>query len=241
MTYCVAMRLRDGMVFASDSRTNAGVDHISTFRKMHVFEAEDRYLVLLSAGNLATSQSVVSLLRQAGDAATADSLLTAANLFEVASRVGSTLRQVVAHNSGQQAGSKSVDFGASFIVGGQIRGEAQRLFLVYAEGNFIEATESTPYFQIGESKYGKPIIDRIVRFDTPLAQAVQCTLISFDSTLRSNLSVGLPIDLMTLKPDVLQPAQTLQVKEDDDYFRALSRRWGDGLREVFATLPLLPF
>lgn len=240
MTYCVAMRLRDGMVFASDSRTNAGVDHISTFRKMHVFEAEDRYLVLLSAGNLATSQSVVSLLRQAGTAATADSLLTAPNLFDVASRVGTTLRQVVAHNSGQQAGSSSVDFGASFIVGGQIRGEAQRLFLVYAEGNFIEATESTPYFQIGESKYGKPIIDRVIGFDTPVAQAVQCTLISFDSTLRSNLSVGLPIDLLTLKPDTLKPAQVLHLKEDDAYFRELSRRWGDGLREVFATLPLPP-
>ncbi len=143
----------------------------------------------------------------------------------------------MARNSGQ-AQSGKVDFGASFLVGGQIAGEAPRLFLVYPEGNFIESTEETPYFQIGESKYGKPIIDRVLRYDTAPQQALQCALISFDSTLRSNLSVGLPIDLLTLRPGSYAPATRLYVGDNGPYFRRLSQRWGEGLRELFASLPL---
>ena len=238
MTYCVAMNLADGMVFASDSRTNAGVDHVSTFRKMHVFNmAGERYVVILTAGNLATSQSVISLLRQRDCEPDIPGLANMPSLFQAAALLGDTLREVVGRNSGQAQGS-AVDFGASFILGGQVAGEAPRLFLVYPEGNFIESTEDTPYFQIGESKYGKPIIDRVLRHDTPLLQAMQCTLISFDSTLRSNLSVGMPIDLVMLEQGAYRPLRSLRLCEDDAYFRALSRRWGEGLREVFANLPL---
>jgi len=238
MTYCVAMNLRDGMVFASDSRTNAGVDHVSTFRKMHVFRRDnERFIVVLSAGNLATSQSVISLLRQRECEPERTNMLNVPSLFQAAELLGDTLREVVSRNSGQAQGSK-VDFGATFIMGGQIGSEAPRLFLVYPEGNFIESTEDTPYFQIGESKYGKPIIDRVLRYDTSPPQAMQCTLISFDSTLRSNLSVGLPIDLLTLRPGKFAPSRQLQVCENDAYFRNLSQRWGEGLREVFASLPL---
>lgn len=238
MTYCVAMNLAGGMVFASDSRTNAGVDHVSTFRKMHVFNKPgERLLVILSAGNLATSQSVISLLRQRDCEPELPNMLNVPSLFHAASLLGDTLREVVSRNSGLSQGSK-VDFGATFIIGGQIAGEAPRLFLIYPEGNFIESTEDTPYFQIGESKYGKPIIDRVLRYDTPPPQAMQCTLISFDSTLKSNLSVGMPIDLITVRPDQFKPARRLRVCEDDNYFRTLSRLWGEGLREVFASLPL---
>lgn len=237
MTYCVAMNLESGMVFASDSRTNAGVDHVSTFRKMHVFsKAGERFIVLLSSGNLATSQGVISLLRQRACEPDLPNLLTVNSLFQAAGLVGGTLREIVAQNSGQAQGT--IDFGASFILGGQLAGEAPRLFLVYPEGNFIESTEDTPYFQIGESKYGKPIIDRVVRYETPLTAALQCTLISFDSTLRSNLSVGMPIDLLTLPRDAYAPAKRMRFNEDDAYFRLLSRCWGDGLREVFTKLPL---
>jgi len=238
MTYCVAMNLAEGMVFASDSRTNAGVDQVSTFRKMHVFNRPaERYVVILTAGNLATSQSVISLLRQRDSEPDIPSIANTPSLFQAARLLGDTLREVVGRNSGQVQDSP-VDFGASFILGGQIAGEVPRLFLVYPEGNFIEATEDTPYFQIGESKYGKPIIDRVLRFDTSLPQAMQCTLISFDSTLRSNLSVGMPIDLVTLRAGEFRPLRRLRLCEEDAYFRALSRRWGEGLREVFANLPL---
>src|SRR5690606_22917004 len=162
------------------------------------------------------SQAVISLLRQRGCEPDLPGLLNAGSLFEAAQRFGDTLREVVDHNSGQAQG-KGIDFGASFILGGQIAGEPMRLFLVYPEGNFIESTEDTPYFQIGESKYGKPIIVRVLRHDTPLVAAMQCTLISFDSTLRSNLSVGMPIDLITLEADALQPASRLRLFEDDAY------------------------
>lgn len=245
MTYCAALRLRDGMVFAADSRTNAGVDHISIFRKMHIFEqSRQRFIVALSSGNLATAQSVVSLLnKRAAEHDVRRSVHHVDSMFEVAMLVGDTLREVIAHNSESKVGEKPgrrVDFGASFIVGGQIAGEQQRLFLVYPEGNFIEATEDTPYFQIGEIKYGKPILDRVIRFDTPILQATQCTLISFDSTLRSNLSVGMPIDLLILPPDTLEPSCRLRITEEDNYFRELSRAWEAGLKELLSQLPLPP-
>jgi putative proteasome-type protease len=237
MTYCVAMRLDAGLLFASDSRTNAGVDHIATFRKMSVFELPgERLIVLLSAGNLATTQSVISLLRQRleGDG---KHILNLGSMYEVAELVGRTVKEIVGRDANAQSLGQGVDFGGNFIVGGQIKGEAPRLFHVYPQGNFIEACDDTPYFQIGESKYGKPIIDRVVNTATSLKEAAKCTLISFDSTIRSNLSVGLPIDMLLYRADSFAPAAPHRVTADDPYFNKLRRGWGEGLRRVFAKLP----
>ncbi|MDI4635555.1 proteasome-type protease [Pelomonas sp. V22] len=237
MTYCVAMRLNAGLLFASDSRTNAGVDHIATFRKMSVFEQPgERLIVLLSAGNLATTQSVVSLLAQRLKGQEAH-LFKCPTMYDVAELVGRTVKEVVARDADAQTLGQGVDFGGNFIVGGQIRGEAPRLFHVYAQGNFIEACEDTPYFQIGESKYGKPIIDRVIKPQTSLKEAAKCTLISFDSTIRSNLSVGLPIDMLLYKADSFAPAEPHRITADDPYFNKLRRGWGEGLRKTFEKLP----
>ncbi|OYU28106.1 peptidase [Paucibacter aquatile] len=237
MTYCVAMRLDAGLLFASDSRTNAGVDHIATFRKMNVFEAPgERLIVLLSAGNLATTQSVISLLRQRLEHE-GEHLLNRRSMYDVAELVGRTVKEIVARDANSQSLGQGVDFGGNFIVGGQIRGEEPRLFHVYAQGNFIEACEDTPYFQIGESKYGKPIIDRVINTGTSLKEAAKCTLISFDSTIRSNLSVGLPIDMLLYRAHSFAPAAPHRVTADDPYFNKLRRGWGEGLKRVFAKLP----
>jgi len=238
MTYCVAMRLRAGLLFASDSRTNAGVDHIATFRKMNVFEVPgERLITLLNAGNLATTQSVVSLLRQRSTA-NGRHLLNLGSMYDVAELVGRTVKEVVTRDSeGGGQLHQGVDFGANFIVGGQIRGEEPRMFHIYPQGNFIEATEDTPYLQIGESKYGKPIIDRVIDFDSTLTEATKCALISFDSTIRSNLSVGLPLDMLLYRTDSFAPAKPHRITEEDPYFSALRRGWGGGLKRVFADLP----
>ncbi|WP_331982623.1 proteasome-type protease [Chitinimonas sp.] len=231
------MRLKAGLLFASDSRTNAGVDHIATFRKMHLFELPgQRLIVLLSAGNLATTQSVVSLLRQRLDF-DAVNLHNVSTLYDAATLVGNTVKEVVARDAGTATQSQGVDFGANFLVGGQIRGEGPRLFHIYPQGNFIEAGIDTPYFQIGESKYGKPIIDRVVDHDTSLAEAAKCTLISFDSTIRSNLSVGLPIDMLMYERDSFTRAAPHRIDADDPYFNKLRKEWGSGLRRVFGKLP----
>lgn len=238
MTYCVAMRLRDGMVFASDSRTNAGFDQISTFRKMFVFQQPgERLLVLLSAGNLATSQSVISLLesRSRGEG---QHLLNVPSMYEAAILIGNTLREVVSRDTPETpAQGHGVDFGSSIILGGQIAGEKPRLFHLYPEGNFIEATEETPYFQIGESKYGKPIIDRIINYDSPLDMAYKTALISFDSTMKSNLSVGMPIDTLTVTAGAINEARIHQVTESDPYLQKLQAHWTQGIQQLMATLP----
>ena len=232
------MRLRAGLLFASDSRTNAGVDHIATFRKMNLFEQPgERLVTLLTAGNLATTQSVVSLLRQRATV-NGRHLMSLTSMYDVAELVGKTLKEVVARDSdGVGQLNQGVDFGANFIVGGQIRGEAPRVFHVYPQGNFIEATEDTPYVQIGESKYGKPIIDRVIDFDSSLAEATKCALISFDSTIRSNLSVGLPIDMLLYKTDSFALAEPHRITKDDPYFKTISQGWGGGLKRVFEQLP----
>lgn len=231
------MRLQAGLLFASDSRTNAGVDHISTFRKMNVFERPgERMICVLNAGNLATTQSVISLLRQRCEHE-GPNLLNTPSLYDAAEMLGRTLKEVVARDANDATLGQGVDFGANFIIGGQIKGEAPRLFHVYPQGNFIEASEDTPYFQIGESKYGKPIIDRVIRYGSSLNEATKCTLISFDSTIRSNLSVGLPIDMLIYRGDSFAPAAPHRVEATDPYFLKLSRGWGEGLRRVFAKLP----
>jgi putative proteasome-type protease len=238
MTYCVAMLLDTGLVFLSDSRTSAGVDQISTFRKTTVFQRPgDRVLVVQTAGNLAITQAVTSMLREqiaSPDAAT--SLLTAPNLFEAARCIGEALREVHRRDASSLKGS-GLEFNASLIFGGQIRGEAPRLFSIYAAGNFIEATPDTSYFQIGESKYGKPIIDRVIRRSSSLNEAAKCALVSMDSTIRSNLSVGLPLDLVLIKRDRLEVARHINIDSDNEYFHSLRDLWSDALREAFAQLP----
>jgi len=238
MTYCVAMLLDTGLVFLSDSRTSAGVDQINTFRKTSVFQKPgDRVLVLQCAGNLAITQAVVTILRERIDShGTGPHLLEAADMFEAARCVGDALREVHHRDSGALK-DFSVEFNASFILGGQIRGEPPRLFCVYAAGNFIEATPDTTYFQIGESKYGKPIIDRVIRRSSSIHEATKCALVSMDSTIRSNLSVGLPLDLVIVRRDQFAVARHMSIGEDNEYFRGIRNRWSEALREAFVELP----
>jgi putative proteasome-type protease len=238
MTYCVATLLDTGLVFLSDSRTNAGVDQINTFRKMHVFEKPgDRVLVLMTSGNLAVAQSTLHILHdQIAHSDTRTSLHNVRSVFDAASLVGEALREVHARDS-QALRDHGIDFNAAFILGGQIAGEAPRLFSIYAEGNFIEATLDTPYFQIGESKYGKPILDRVITRSSSLAEAAKCALISMDSTIRSNLSVGPPLDLVCLKRDALRVLLHRNVTAEDAYFRMIRSGWSDSLRHAFHALP----
>jgi putative proteasome-type protease len=238
MTYCVSMLLDVGLVFLSDSRTSAGVDQISTFRKTTVFERPgDRVLVLLSAGNLAITQGVVSLLAERMvDQHGEPHLLNTPNLFEAARCVGAALREMH-HRDAEALRVQGVDFNASFILGGQVKGEAPRLFHLYAAGNFVEATPDTTYFQIGESKYGKPIIDRVIRRSMPLSEAAKCALISMDSTIRSNLSVGLPLDLVLVRRDEYRVSSHVNIDGNNEYFQRIRERWGEALREIFSELP----
>ncbi len=238
MTYCAATTLNAGMVFASDSRTNAGVDNISTFRKMKIFERPgDRVLVTLSSGNLAVTQATLNLLDQnIRRNADAPHLMNIGSMYDAADLIGGALREV-RRRDGPYLQQSNVDSGANFILGGQIAGEEPRLFMVYSEGNFIEATHETPYFQIGEVKYGKPILDRVISPETSLDDAVKCVLVSFDSTMRSNLTVGLPIDLLCYERDSLRVTKLHCFDEDDTYMRSLRQQWSDGLRRAFAQLP----
>ena len=237
MTYCVALKLNAGLVFASDSRTNAGIDQISSFKKMRSFVREgDRAIVILSSGNLSITQNAINQLEQHGRHHDRRNLWNAESMFEIAQLLGEALREVREHD-GAYLKQSNVDSGANFVVGGQVNGEQMRLFRVYAEGNFIEASEEAPFFQIGETKYGKPIIDRVIKPDTALNDAVKCVLVSFDSTMRSNLSVGLPIDLACYNHSSYRLDLQQHITEDDPYFSQISRRWSEGLRGVFTSLP----
>ncbi|MFO1394870.1 MAG: peptidase [Steroidobacteraceae bacterium] len=233
------MLLDSGLVFLSDSRTNAGVDQVSTFRKTTVFErVGDRVIVLLASGNLAVTQGVISLLaeRMSSNDPADRGLLDCHDLFEAARCVGEAMREMHARD-GEALRAQGHEFNANFIVGGQIRGEAPRLFHVYAAGNFIEATKDTTYFQIGESKYGKPIIDRVTRRSMSLSEAAKCALISMDSTIRSNLSVGPPLDLVIVRRDELRVTSHVDIDSDDRYFQMIRNGWGEALREAFSELP----
>jgi putative proteasome-type protease len=239
MTYCVGIRLNAGLVFLSDSRTNAGLDQISTFRKMIVYEKPgDRFMVLLSAGNLSISQSVREILQVEKLPNGGDEPITiwnAKSMFEAARVLGAAVRRVY-DQDGPSLKQNGMDFVASFIFGGQIAGEAMRLFLVYSAGNFIEATRETCFFQIGESKYGKPILDRVLTPTTPLEEAAKCALVSMDSTLKSNLSVGLPLDLAIYENGKLQSEQITCIDDQNPYFRMVRSSWGQRLREVFESM-----
>lgn len=238
MTYCVALRLDSGILFCSDSRTNAGVDHIATFSKMKVFERkDDRVLVLLSSGNLSVTQSVFHILeKHQGVESGPDSIWNAGSLFDAATMVGDALREVQ-RRDGPYLAQGSIESGASLILGGQVRGEDHRLFHIYPQGNFIEATLDTLYFQLGESKYGKPVLDRVITTATHPADAAKCVLVSFDSTIRSNISVGPPIDVLWYPRDALRVGLQKRIEEGNAYFNMLRQGWGAGLRRVFGELP----
>ena len=237
MTYCIGIRLNAGLVFLSDSRTNAGIDQISTFRKMIVYEKpDDRFMVLLSAGNLSISQSVRELLQleklDRGHDQEPLTIWNAQSMFDAVRVLGATVRRVY-EQDGPSLKAAGIDFNASMIFGGQIKGEAMRMFLVYSAGNFIEATRETCFFQVGESKYGKPILDRVLTPGTPLDEAAKCALVSMDSTLKSNLSVGLPLDLLVYEEGRFESDQIVCIDHDNPYFQMIHDTWGQRLREVF--------
>ena len=239
MTYCVGVRLDEGMIFASDSRTNAGIDNFAKFCKMTVFERKgERVIVLLSSGNLAGTQAIISILTQRSEDPDQASLWNARTMFDTANLVSDAMRDIERRDAPFLEASR-ISFNASFIVGGQIRGEGQRLFRIYAEGNFIEAGVDTPYIQTGETKYGKPLIDRVITGSTRLPDAVKCILVSFDSTMRSNLSVGMPIDLICYERDSLEVRMRRRFAEGDSYFTSLHQSWSEGTRRVFRELPEL--
>ena len=243
MTYCVAVKLDAGLVFLSDSRTNAGLDQIGTFRKMMVYERPgDRFMVMLSAGNLSISQQVREILQieelHEGDRPPL-TIWNATSMFDAARVLGAAVRRVY-DQDGASLKKSGLDFNASMIFGGQIHGEAMRLFLVYSAGNFIEATRETCFFQIGESKYGKPVLDRMIRPSTPLDEAAKCVLVSMDSTLKSNLSVGLPLDLLFYEKDSLKPGMRKRIGQDDPYYRTISDGWSNALKNAFKSLPDFP-
>jgi putative proteasome-type protease len=239
MTYCVGVKLDAGLVFLSDSRTNAGLDQIGTFRKMMIYERPgDRFMVMLSAGNLSISQQVREIL-QIEELADGDgppiTIWNARSMFDAARVLGSAVRHVY-EQDGASLKKAGFDFNATMIFGGQIGDESMRLFLVYSAGNFIEATRETCFFQIGESKYGKPVLDRMLRPSTPLDEAAKCVLVSMDSTLKSNLSVGLPLDLCVYEANRLQSSQVVCIDHENPYFQMIRGSWGEKLRAGFESI-----
>jgi putative proteasome-type protease len=236
MTYCVAVRVDEGLVFVSDSRTNAGVDHLSTYSKMFTFGREgERAFVVLTAGNLATTQSVISRIKRDIKQNNATNLLTVENMTEAAEYVGQLSASQQQKHSTAVAGG-GFDASASFILGGQISGGSHRVFMVYPEGNFITATAENPYQQIGEVKYGKPILDRIITRDTSLEEAALAALVSMDSTMRSNATVGPPLDVLIYTKDSLSLNRHFILQADDPYLLEIKAAWDEKLREAFAEL-----
>jgi putative proteasome-type protease len=241
VTYCVGIKLDAGLVFASDSRTNAGLDHISTFRKMMVYERPgDRFMMLLSAGNLSLAQSVREILQVTQMPAEEEhaeplTIWNARSMFDAARLLGVAMRRVAERDAAalKQAG---LDFNVSMILGGQIKGEAMRMFLVYSAGNFIEATRETCYFQIGESKYGKPVLDRLLTPEASLEDGTKCALLSMDETMKSNLSVGLPIDLAVYRESALESTDIICVDEHNPYYTLIHNTWGERLRHAFESI-----
>ncbi|WP_435978459.1 peptidase [Psychrobacter sp. DM4] len=241
MTYCAAIRLKDGMVFASDTRTNAGIDHISTFRKIYQYGIEgERFIVLQTAGSLATSQAVFTKLQSDIDQKLESNLNTVETLFDAAQMVGECMRSVMNHAKEVANAAKDGGFTSSFMLGGQIKGQKPELYKIYPEGNCIRATEDTPFFQLGESKYGKPILDRAVTYDTDVNHAARALMLSFDSTIHSNLSVGMPIDFVLYRNDSYTLPKGRRVDERDEYFNTIRHQWSDVLRNTLVELPACP-
>ena len=243
MTYCVGLSLKRGLVFMSDTRTNAGVDNISVFKKMQCWQRPgQRAIVVMTAGNLATTQAVVSLLdeRSKAPADRQPTILEAPSMFQVARMVGETLREVITSHA--EAGQRAdAAFNATMIVGGQIEGSEPRLFMIYPEGNFVEASADTPFFQIGETKYGKPILVRAYDEDMSFEDAIKLLLVSFDSTIKANLSVGLPIDFQIYERDTFALGASGRIALNDPYFASISDGWSEALRDAFSSLPQFTF
>ena len=244
MTYCCGILVRDGLVMIGDTRTNAGLDNVSTFRKLHVFEEPGkRVMALASAGNLSLSQSVVSLLNEGienPETGVRERLTDAPSMFQAAQRIGRAVR-IIHQNDAASLKESELEFDVSFLFGGQIEGRRLRLFMIYSAGNFIECTVDTPYLQIGEHKYGKPILDRAVRYDTDLYDALKIGLISMDSTMRSNLAVGLPIDLAMIRRDTIRSELNCRIEPGDPYFTDLRERWSEALRAAHIAIPRPPY
>lgn len=243
MTYCVGLRLNAGLVFMSDTRTNAGVDNFSKTKKMFTWAVPgERFITLMTAGNLATTQSLVSLLDERSKAPKhrSPTILKQPTMFEVARLVGATLKEVIGE-SNASAKDETSKFRASLILGGQIKGGASTMFFIYPEGNFVEVTDETPFFQIGEAKYGKPIIIRVFDQKMSFNDSVKLLMVSFDSTIKSNLSVGLPIDIQTYEADSFKIGHQVRLDEDDEYYQSISSGWGNALKQAFETLPSFKF
>jgi len=245
MTYCVGLALEQGVVLLADTRTNAGVDNIATFSKLTVIEEPgERVMAIMTAGNLAVTQAVMARITEGAGAPESDeppmTLANAPTMFDAARLVGDAVRDVFKHD-GEALQAQNYGFEASFLLAGQIKGRRLRLFQIYSAGNFIESTQDTPFLQIGENKYGKPILDRVAHYDTPLEDAVKLALISMDSTLRSNLSVGLPADLLIYRRDALAVAARRRINEDDAYFRVIREGWSAALRDAYRTMPKPPW
>ena len=244
MTYCCGVLVRDGLVMIADTRTNAGLDNVSTFRKLHIFSKPgERIMAIASAGNLAISQSVLSTLTEGlEDPHTGDleTLMNAPTMFQAAQRIGRAIRAVHA-TEGKALQSEDINFDVSFLFGGQIKGSRMRLFMVYPAGNFIECTTDTPYLQIGEHKYGKPVLDRAMHYDVELYEALKTSLISMDSTMRSNLGVGLPIDVLVVRADVCDADLNHRIEAGEPYFHDLRSRWSAALRAAHQNIPRPPY
>lgn len=243
MTYCVALKLNKGLVYLADTRTNAGVDNISTFEKLTVWEKPgERVLTMMTAGNLATTQAVISILDERNKAPEErdPSILKAPSMFQAARLVGEALKSVI-NGAAMDNGQNASNFGASIILGGQIAGSAPRLFMVYPEGNFIEASKDTPYLQIGETKYGKPILVRAFEEDMSFEDACKLLMVSMDSTLKANLSVGMPLDMQVYERDSFTEGRRMRITATDPYFNMISDNWGEALRQAFYSLPPFSF
>ncbi len=238
MTYCVGMCLRDGLVFASDSRTNAGTDYVTTYSKMHIFTpANDRVFVILSAGNLATTQEIINRIKRDLDFSdSTESLLTARYMFEAADYIGRVSLDVQqSHSSSLQLAG--VNGESSLILGGQILGQPHSLMMIYPQGNYIETSRTTPYLQIGETKYGKPVLDRVLNYDLPLQNAAKLALVSLTSTANSNITVGAPFELSTYQAGAFKLDTHCKFEAHGDYLTALEQHWTSGLNTVFNSLP----
>jgi len=244
MTYCCGILVRDGLVMFADTRTNAGVDNISTFRKLHIFsQPGERIMAIATSGNLSISQSVVSMLREGWenpDTGETETLMSAGTMFQSAQSVGRAIRNIFA-DEGQALNASDVKFDVSFLLGGQIKGERPRLFLLYSAGNFIECTQDTPYLQIGEHKYGKPVLDRAITYGSDLYDALKIGLVSVDSTMRSNLSVGLPLDVLVARRDECRAELEYRIEPGEPYFHDLRERWSAALRAAHANIPRPPY
>jgi len=244
MTYCCGILVRDGLVMIADTRTNAGLDNVSTFRKLHIYsQPGERVMALASSGNLSLSQTVRSMLTEGienPETGEIETLMNAPTMFKAAQRIGMAVR-LVQGIDGKALAEASIDHDVAFLFGGQVKGGKLRLFMIYSAGNFIECTTDTPYLQIGEHKYGKPVLDRAISYDTDVYDALKIGLISMDSTMRSNLGVGLPIDLMVARRDALNPELNYRIEPGEPYFQDLREQWSGALRAAHIAIPRPPY